>query len=329
MIILNFLTISGVTKQFGQKTVLNNLNLTVKKGEILVLLGPSGHGKTKLLEIIAGLEQADTGTIRFQGKKTGFVFQDYALFPHLTVKDNILFGPKIQKQQVNTKKLDYLLNVMQLNELLTRYPHQLSGGQQQRVALIRALITEPDLLLLDEPFSALDAQLRHDLALKCKHLLKKENLTAVFVTHDQDEAYLLADRIAVLQQGTILQIAKPKDIFSQPESKEVADFLGLENIYPAALFSHIKAGTAKAKYYWIRPYEITISKNPVEADYCLTGTVQNIINTPNTIKFYIQLNNALKKMIITSHPALTAQNKFNTGDHIYLSFADKTVYPFY
>lgn len=329
MIILNFLEISEVTKQFGQKTVLNNLDLTVKKGEILVLLGPSGHGKTKLLEIIAGLEQVDAGTINFQGKKIGFVFQDYALFPHLTVKDNILFGLKIQKKQANKEKLDYLLNVMQLNELLSRYPHQLSGGQQQRVALIRALITEPDLLLLDEPFSALDAQLRHDLALECKQLLRKENLTAVFVTHDQEEAYLLADRIAILQQGTILQIAKPKNIFSQPESKEVADFLGLENIYPAEAFSNIKADTAKAKYYWVRPYEIAIAKQPVEADYCLAGTIQSIVNTPNTIKFYIQLNNALKKIIITSHPALIAQKSFNPGDHIYLSFADETVYPFY
>lgn len=230
-------------KNFRETVALYPLDLTIKAGEILVLLGPSGCGKTTLLRIIAGLEQVDAGgKIVFNGKEVtqlpiekrhiGMVFQSYALFPNMTVADNITYGLRVRKQNKKhiNSKLQEMLKLFDLKPYENRNISQLSGGQCQRVALARAIITEPDVLLLDEPLSALDALLRERLRTDIQKLLKQLNITAVYVTHDQQEAMAVADRIAVINQGKIEQIGTPEQLYLLPESHFVADFIGQINL---------------------------------------------------------------------------------------------------
>jgi len=234
----------SLSKHFGGVTVLDNINFEVAQGEIVVLLGASGSGKTTILRIIAGLEMPDTGRILLHGKEvtelparlrgTGVIFQSYALFPKMTVERNIAYGLKLRRRPRKDvkKKIDELIELVHLEEHRTKYPSQLSGGQQQRVAIARALAYEPEVLLFDEPFGALDAQIRTRLRKEIRDLLKKINVPSIFITHDQEEALELADRIAVLHQGAIEQIATPFEVYMQPQTQYVATFLGAANIIP-------------------------------------------------------------------------------------------------
>ena len=279
--------IKNIVRRFGQHTVLNDVNLSVQPGELLALLGPSGSGKTTLLRLIAGLDFPDTGIIKFDkddalGRKpkergVGFVFQHYALFRHMTVFENIAFALRVRRapkaevaQRVNT-----LLKLIQLETLASRYPAQLSGGQRQRVALARALAIQPRVLLLDEPFGALDAVVRRDLRRWLRNLHEEMNITTLFVTHDQEEAFELADRVVIMNAGRIFQQGTPIDIYRAPADAFVHEFLGESNKFPSVIQSGIvhaagaagiPLGTAPAPngeaIAYIRPHHVLVRPNP-------------------------------------------------------------------
>jgi sulfate transport system ATP-binding protein len=280
--------IKDVSKSFGNFVALDNISLEVPNGSLLALLGPSGSGKTTLLRIIAGLEVADSGTVHYHDKdithhsardrKVGFVFQHYALFRHMTVGQNIGFGLRVRprrrrpsRQQIQTKVRE-LLKLIQLVGLEHRYPTQLSGGQRQRVALARALAVEPKVLLLDEPFGALDARVRKELRSWLRRLHDELHVTSVFVTHDQDEALELADQVIVMNHGRIEQSGTPEEVFHHPKTEFVINFLGEVNQFHGRVeggnvhFGSIElpvpgaeelpgAGAARV---FVRPHEVTI-----------------------------------------------------------------------
>jgi sulfate transport system ATP-binding protein len=239
--------IRNVHKQFGDFTALNNVSLDIESGELVALLGPSGCGKTTLLRIIAGLETADQGTIAFSGEDTthvhvrerqvGFVFQHYALFRHMTVFENVAFGLRVKPRKERPseseikRKVHELLGLVQLDWLADRYPSQLSGGQRQRIALARALAVEPKVLLLDEPFGALDAKVRKELRRWLRRLHDELHVTSIFVTHDQEEALEVADRVVLMNKGNIEQIGSPQDVWDHPASPFVYGFLGDVNLF--------------------------------------------------------------------------------------------------
>lgn len=237
------ISIQNISRQFGDYQALDDLSISIDAGELVALLGPSGCGKTTLLRIIAGLESADTGRIILNGvdstdvavreRGIGFVFQNYALFPSMTVADNISFGlrmlPRAKRpsKAAIKKSVQNLLELIQLSEFADRYPAQLSGGQRQRVALARALAIKPKVLLLDEPFGALDAKVRKELRKWVRDLHNELDVTSVFVTHDQDEAFEVADRIVVMNKGQVEQMATPQQLLSQPTTSFVKDFLAV------------------------------------------------------------------------------------------------------
>jgi sulfate transport system ATP-binding protein len=239
--------VKGIHKQFGDFVALNNVDLNFNSGELVALLGPSGCGKTTLLRIIAGLEQADSGQVLLDGedssnthvrdRNVGFVFQHYALFKHMTVFDNVAFGMRMKpralrpsKDQI-AEKVHNLLKLVQLDWLADRFPAQLSGGQRQRIALARALAVEPKVLLLDEPFGALDAKVRKELRRWLRRLHDELHITSIFVTHDQEEALEVADRVVVMNQGQVEQIGTPEAVYHHPATPFVYGFLGAVNLF--------------------------------------------------------------------------------------------------
>src|SRR6478672_3340722 len=235
-------TVLDLSKSFGASMVLDNINFSVDQDEIVVLLGASGSGKTTILRIIAGLEMPDSGMVVLHGRNvtdmparergTGVIFQSYALFPKMTVEKNIGYGLKIRgtKRNIVKAKVDELIELVHLEEHRKKYPSQLSGGQQQRVAIARALAYNPEVLLFDEPFGALDAQIRATLRREIRSLLKEIKVPSIFITHDQEEALELGDRVAVLNSGRLEQIGTPFEVYNNPETEYVATFLGAANI---------------------------------------------------------------------------------------------------
>lgn len=274
--------ISGISKTFDTFRALDDINLKINTGELVALLGPSGSGKTTLLRIIAGLENADTGSIIFDGedhteksaqdRKVGFVFQHYALFKHMTVFENIAFGLRVRpaklrpSQEVISKKVHELLSLVKMESLEKRYPAQLSGGQRQRIALARALAVEPRVLLLDEPFGALDAKVRKELRRWLRKLHDEYPITSVFVTHDQEEALDVADRIVILHDGQIEQIGSPEEVYDNPANPFVYNFLGNVNLFHGRMRDgKIELGLDAAEdsngneiVSYSRPYDIEI-----------------------------------------------------------------------
>jgi iron(III) transport system ATP-binding protein len=243
------ISISSLTKKFAETTAVNDIDLQIHKGELFFLLGPSGCGKSTLLRMIAGLTDPTAGSIRFgdrdvtkvapNKRNVGMVFQSYALWPHMTVAQNVAFGLKVRKakkdeQQLRTKEA---LAAVHMDGYENRKPGQLSGGQQQRVALARAMVIKPDVLLLDEPLSNLDAALRIELRSEIRRICKEADITTVYVTHDQSEALSMADRMAVLRDGVVEQIGSPTDLYRAPNSQFVAGFLGETNLIPATIES--------------------------------------------------------------------------------------------
>jgi sulfate transport system ATP-binding protein len=281
--------VRNVTKRFGAFTALDAVSLTVPTGDLVALLGPSGAGKTSLLRIIAGLERADAGTILFDGvdassrdarrRGVGFVFQHYALFRHMTVFENVAFGLRVRPRAsrptaaVIRSKVMELLSLVQLDWLADRLPAELSGGQRQRVALARALAVEPKLLLLDEPFGSLDARVRQELRRWLRRLHDEIRLTSVFVTHDQEEALELADRVVVLREGRVEQIGTPEEVFDRPASAFVMNFLGRVNVFhgrvqegkailgPLAVdYPQHAASEPHAAAGYARPYDLEVER---------------------------------------------------------------------
>ena len=265
-----------LNKAFGQTVVCDNLNLDIPAGELVALLGPSGSGKTTLLRIIAGLEVADSGSVLFHGedathtdvreRNVGFVFQHYALFGHMTIFENVAFGLRVRpkstrpSEAVIRDKVMKLLALVQLDPLAQRYPHQLSGGQRQRIALARALAVEPKVLLLDEPFGALDAKVRKELRRWLRRLHDEVHVTSVFVTHDQEEAMEGADRVVVMNQGRIEQQGAPDQVYDHPATPFVLQFLGDVNLLPGA----------GSEVGYVRPHEVDVLAAPAEGSLPVT-----------------------------------------------------------
>lgn len=257
-----YLNLKNINKYFGKFNVLKDINISIKKGEFICLLGPSGCGKTSLLRIIAGLERENSGTISLENnditklstreRNVGIVFQSYALFPNMTGEENITFGLKNKKLQDNKIKeiLNETVKLVQLEGIAKKYPSEMSGGQMQRIALARAIAMEPNILLLDEPLSALDAKVRSKLRYEIKELQKKLKITTIMVTHDQEEALSMGDRIVVMNSGKIEQIGTPEEIYNNPLNSFVADFIGTTNI--------IKLGE---KEIMVRPEDLTLLKS--------------------------------------------------------------------
>ncbi|WP_147536225.1 sulfate/molybdate ABC transporter ATP-binding protein [Bacillus marasmi] len=294
--------INQISKTFGSYQALNDINLNIETGELVALLGPSGSGKTSLLRIIAGLESADRGSIYFdhqditsiiiKERKVGFVFQHYALFRHMSVFDNVAYGLKVRprkarptKQEIK-EKVEELLKLVKLEAFSDRFPSQLSGGQRQRVALARALAVEPKVLLLDEPFGALDAKVRKDLRRWLRRLHDDFHITSIFVTHDQEEALDVADRIVVMNEGRIEQIGTPEEVYEHPINPFVYDFLGNVNIFPGRLQNgKLSDGsfTIDAPDFcddesteavgYVRPHDIHLDREQISSDSIKTTVV--------------------------------------------------------
>jgi spermidine/putrescine ABC transporter ATP-binding subunit len=243
------LSLQGIVRRFGQVTALAGVDLTVTEGELLTILGPSGSGKTTLLKVVAGFEVPDEGIVRLgssdvtlappRERDVGMVFQNYALFPHMTVAQNVAFPLEMRRlpKPERERRVTEALGLVELGDYAARLPRQLSGGQQQRVALARAIVFKPRLLLLDEPFGALDRKLRESMQLEVRRLQRRLHLTTLFITHDQEEALILSDRIAVMNAGRIEQVATPAEVYARPATRFVADFVGESNLLDATLAS--------------------------------------------------------------------------------------------
>jgi sulfate transport system ATP-binding protein len=284
--------VRGASKHYGDFAALDNVDFEVPKGSLTSLLGPSGSGKSTLLRAIAGLDQPDTGTITINGRDVtheppqrrgiGFVFQHYAAFKHLTVRDNVAFGLKIRKRPAAEikSKVDDLLDVVGLGGFQTRYPNQLSGGQRQRMALARALAIDPEVLLLDEPFGALDAKVRQDLRAWLRRLHDEVHVTTVLVTHDQAEALDVSDRIAVLNKGRIEQVGTPTEVYDIPANAFVMSFLG---------------AVASLNGTLVRPHDIRVGRNPdmaiagLDSSVTATGVVRATINRVVVLGFEVRV----------------------------------------
>lgn len=275
---MGYLKISDLTKKYGDFTAVSNINIDLEKGEMVALLGGSGCGKTTILRMIAGFIEPNGGTVEIDGKvmnkipaykrNVGIFFQNYALFPHMTVFDNVAFSLKLKKMPKDEikKKVEDILALVKLVGLSERYPRELSGGQQQRVALARALVMEPDVLLLDEPLSNLDAKLRVEMQVEIKRIQRHLGLTTIIVTHDQEEAVSLADRIIIMNAGHILQMGTPKYVFNHPATPFVADFMGFANFIEGTVESS-ENGRIAVK----TPSGVTVASTDTESHDLLAG----------------------------------------------------------
>lgn len=315
--------IKNVNKIYGDNHVVHDLNLEIYEGEFLTMLGPSGCGKTTLLRMIGGFEEASNGQILIEGKSVeekepfernvNTVFQSYALFPHLNIYNNIAYGlkmKKVAKDQIK-ERVRQMLELVQLNGYDKRYPSQLSGGQKQRVAIARALINNPKVLLLDEPLGALDLKLRKEMQLELKNLQKKLGITFIYVTHDQEEALTMSDRIAIMNQGYLDQLDTPEGIYEKPKTKFVADFIGESNLFEATIASqtsetislNIEVGEAMGRqdetrsfengemiYACVRPENLKWSKSAISG-FRIQGVVKEQIYVGNIIKSNIVIGN--------------------------------------
>jgi len=324
-------SVHSVSKKFGETVVLEDINFDVLEGEILVLLGASGSGKTTILRIIAGLEMPNSGRIVLHGKDvtdlparergTGVIFQSYALFPKMTVESNIGYGLRLRgrpKKEIK-EAVERLIELVHLEEHGKKYPSQLSGGQQQRVAIARALAYEPEVLLFDEPFGALDAQIRTTLRREIRALLKQVNKPSIFITHDQEEALELGDRIAVLNAGRLEQIGTPYDVYNKPETEYVATFLGAANLLLGVINGQnfeaenirleiedeVKLRDGQSVKLVFRPEDVFLRKpeNLTQHYQKLTdGTVEEVNFVGAFERVVVRLNLATKQPIIVTRP---------------------------
>ncbi|SKA32652.1 ABC transporter ATP-binding protein [Consotaella salsifontis] len=326
---MSFVEIEGVGKSFGPNAVLKDFNLTIAKGEFISLLGPSGCGKTTMLRIIAGFESATTGRVRIGGEDVtrlppnkrhiGMVFQAYALFPNLSVFDNVAFGLKVagQGKAEIARRVMELLELIKLPDLAHRYPYQLSGGQQQRVALARALAPSPRVLLLDEPLSALDAKIRVSLREEIRSLQRELGITTIFVTHDQEEALSMSDRIVVMNAGCAEQIGTPFEIYNHPRSRFVASFVGTLNALDGVAVGEGVAAidgqtvavpglaaspSAEQFTLALRPESVSLSPRP-EATNRLNGTIEDVSFLGSVVRIRLRIGGSTLLFDTFNNPA--------------------------
>ncbi|MCR8723497.1 ABC transporter ATP-binding protein [Frigidibacter sp. ROC022] len=279
--------ISNVTKTFGKARALNDVTITFEDGGFFALLGPSGSGKTTLLRTIAGFSFPDSGTIRIgernvetipvEKRDIGMMFQNYALFPNMSVADNVGFGLRVRKVGAAEEKrrIGEALELVQLGQFANRMPHQLSGGQRQRVALARAIVTNPKVLLLDEPLSALDKTLRVDMQIELKRIQREIGITTIFVTHDQEEALTLSDRIGILRDGRLVQVGPPREVYDRPNSAFSAEFLGETNWLPEAVLPGLSLpGGGEGFRFAVRPEALGLSATRPEGVNALEARLE-------------------------------------------------------
>ncbi|MBD1852607.1 ABC transporter ATP-binding protein [Leptolyngbya sp. FACHB-711] len=345
----NSLVLEQIVHRFGEMVALKDINLNIQPGEFVSLLGPSGCGKTTLLRIISGFLKPSSGKILLDGRSVetlsasqrgvGIVFQNYALFPHMTVWDNIAYGLRAKRMpnaSVNSK-VGEMLELVQLGHLAKRYPSELSGGQQQRVAIARALAVEPKLMLLDEPFSALDKNLRLDMQIEIRRLLSKQGVTAILVTHDQEEAMSMSDRIAVMSQGEIHQFDTPSQIYDQPATKFVSTFVGTCNLLPVTLVGretsdyvvqvpgggHLQVASqtpiqpASDLLLAVRPENLRIQAQPTV--YSLSSTVEMCLPLGAVTAYEVQVSPDTKVKV--TQPRVPGTRLLEKGQQIYLELA--------
>jgi len=342
--------IEGLAKSFGTVKVLNDIDLVIKKGEFFSLLGPSGCGKTTLLRIIAGFETPDYGIVTFDGvdvlpippnkRQANTVFQSYALFPHLTVFENVAFPlrlKKLPKAEINERVQEYL-KLVQLENHAPKKPSQLSGGQKQRVAIARALINEPSVLLLDEPLSALDAKLRHHMLLELDRIHDKIGITFIYVTHDQQEALSVSDRIAVLNQGDVLQVGTPHEIYESPAADFVARFIGETNLFDAKVASVTKISAPPPVVHpgtdTFEPIPVVVPVAPSSDEYMVELDIPDLgrikvttvdqVEVGKTVSFTVRP----EKIVISKSKPTTKRDDINlfqgtVDDPIYSGFQTK------
>lgn len=305
---INYVELRNINKTFKDYKASDDINFGIEKGKLIGLLGPSGSGKTTILRMIAGLETADSGDIIIDGRIVndvpaskrgiGFVFQNYALFRYMTVYDNIAFGLTVNKwKKADIKKrVDELVELVNLKGLERRYPNQLSGGQRQRVAFARALAPNPELLLLDEPFAAIDAKVRQELRSWLREMINKVGITSIFVTHDQDEAIEVADEIIITNRGRIEQIGSPIDIYSSPKTAFVAEFMGnptrIANISEFKGYEQLDASL----HAIIRPENVSVTKKTEKSRYPASverGTVERVLFRGREVELLVRVHGAL------------------------------------
>ena len=339
--------IKNAVKKYGDFTAVNGISLNIEQGEFFTLLGPSGCGKTTLLRMIAGFNTVDGGEICFDEqvintlpahkRDIGMVFQNYAIFPHLNVADNVAYGlkaRKVPKEQI-TPRVDEALKMVQIDQLKARQPNELSGGQQQRVALARAFVIEPGVLLMDEPLSNLDAKLRVQMRTTIKKLQRRLGITTVYVTHDQEEALAISDRIAVMNQGNIMQIGKPEEIYRKPANPFVANFIGVSNFIdctvdgqdPASATVHLHDGHS-FQMPLRKPYsgEVILSARPEQlffSEQGLPGKVNMSTFLGDFIQYEVELSTG--QVLELNEYTKDVDGAKNDGEEVHLSFNPKQV----
>ncbi|HWR42329.1 ABC transporter ATP-binding protein [Sporomusa sp.] len=348
---MSYFSLNNLTKRYDSNLVLNNINLSIEQGTFLSLLGPSGCGKTTTLKIVAGFESPDAGEVVVAGevynnlpvyrRNVGMVFQSYALFPHMTIEQNIAFGLEQRKVDPGTikKQVAEAIEMVQLIGLEKRKPKQLSGGQQQRVALARALVIKPRLLLLDESLSALDKKLRVDMQVELRQIQKRVGITTIFVTHDQEEALTLSDKIAVMKDGNIVQMDAPHVVYEKPCNRFVAGFLGQSNFFKGIIKDidngsyclELKngdqiqgaAGACEARrpgqecILAVRPERIRLETTRPEGKPFLWGRVKFITYAGNISNFRVEVMG--EEVIVQLQNSFSGE-RFNTGDEVYLTW---------
>ncbi len=339
--------IKNAVKRYGDFTAVNGISLNIEQGEFFTLLGPSGCGKTTLLRMIAGFNMVDGGEICFDEqvintlpahkRDIGMVFQNYAIFPHLNVADNVAYGlkaRKVPKEQI-IPRVDEALKMVQIDQLKARQPNELSGGQQQRVALARAFVIEPGVLLMDEPLSNLDAKLRVQMRTTIKKLQRRLGITTVYVTHDQEEALAISDRIAVMNQGNIMQIGKPEEIYRKPANPFVANFIGVSNFIdctvdgqdPASATVHLHDGHS-FQMPLRKPYsgEVILSARPEQlffSEQGLPGKVNMSTFLGDFIQYEVELSTG--QVLELNEYTKDVDGAKNDGEEVHLSFNPKQV----
>jgi sulfate transport system ATP-binding protein len=331
--------VQNVSKRFGRYLALDNVSLTIPQGELVSLLGPSGSGKTTLLRIIAGLETPDSGAVLYQDEEVttrpardrniGFVFQHYALFRHMSVFENVAFGLRVRRwpQERVEQRVHELLRLIRLEGMEKRFPSQLSGGQRQRVALARALAAEPSVLLLDEPFGALDARVRQELRQWLRRLHDEIHVTSIFVTHDQEEAFAVADQVVVLRNGRIEQTGTPQEVFEKPANAFVMDFLGNVNVFEG----HVRNGLASMnglQFHWpdyphdepraatvyVRPHELDIERVPEANGSHLQAKVVHVNPVGPVIRVHLEALATNQALHVEMSPNRAAELSLRIGD---------------
>lgn len=347
----------GVVKRFGATTAVNIATLDVKQGEFMTLLGPSGCGKTTSLRLVAGFIQPDEGQIFIKGEEVsdkppnernlGMVFQSYALFPHMTARENIGFGlqmRKVPKEEIE-KRVNDALELIQLQGYGDRYPRELSGGQQQRIALARAIVVQPNVLLLDEPLSNLDYQLRQQMRLEVKAIQSRVGITSIYVTHDQGEALTMSDKIAVMNRGEIVQVGTPIEVYERPKNEFVAGFIGEANFFEGTVNCAGQTATVSTKdgldftvvlqsnnsvlpgvhvFLAVRPQAITISRQRTHETNSFLGTVEEIVYVGSMAKFHIRISKE-SHPIVADQAIVRGALPVKEGDQVWVNWASDSM----